>query len=153
MTDTTALAELDYRPLTDDRDIERLVNVLLERPSAARTWIMLLDDQLRSTRVIIPIDDLPNDPQAPAAMPSGGAAVRIAFWVPMMRPRMCSGMRSIMSTPIRLPNRPLDRPTTNAPAKTPQSEGRAAITPNPIVLPTTPVTNQMRLRPRAPATA
>lgn len=72
MTDATALAELDYRPLTDDRDIERLVNVLLERPSVARTWIMLLDDQLRSTRVIIPIDDLPNDPQAPAAMPSGG---------------------------------------------------------------------------------
>jgi len=72
MTDHDALADLDRRPLTDDRDLERYLTALMRKGSVWRTWVMLLDDQWRSTKVIIPIDGLPKDPQEPAAMPSGG---------------------------------------------------------------------------------
>ena len=72
MTDIERLAALDHRPLTDDADLEFLVSALLHKAHDSRVWIMLLDDQWRSTKAIIPIDDLPSNPQAPMAMPSGG---------------------------------------------------------------------------------
>ncbi len=72
MTKNENLLDLDHRPLTDDRDLERLVGALLDQAHVARAWIMLLDDQWRSTKVIIPINDLPQDPRTPAAMPSSG---------------------------------------------------------------------------------
>ena len=72
MRDNDVVAQLTRRPLTDDRDVERLMGELLEKAVVRRLWIMLLDDQWRSTKVLIPIDDLPRDPQAPAAMPMAG---------------------------------------------------------------------------------
>lgn len=72
MTQNENLLDVDHRPLTDDRDLERLVGALLDTALVERAWIMLLDDQWRSTKVIIPINDLPQDPMSPAAMPSSG---------------------------------------------------------------------------------
>lgn len=73
MTDDDTIYALAHRPLTNDHDLTRLVTALLEKAHARRVWLMLLDDELRSTDVIIPIDDLPPDPSEPVAMPIDGA--------------------------------------------------------------------------------
>ncbi|WP_156759402.1 hypothetical protein [Microbacterium karelineae] len=72
MTDFDSLQMLRTRPLTDDRDLVRLVSALLGTASTARVWLLLLDDEMRSTEVLIPIDDLPADAGAVVAMPSDG---------------------------------------------------------------------------------
>ncbi|MGO1838056.1 MAG: hypothetical protein ACTH0E_00920 [Candidatus Microbacterium stercoravium] len=72
MTDDNTIYALKNRPLTSDHDLTRLVTALLEQAYVSRVWLMLLDDDLRSTDVIIPIDDLPTDPMAATAMPVDG---------------------------------------------------------------------------------
>lgn len=78
MTDDNTIYALKNRPLTSDHDLTRLVTAMLEKAYVARVWLMLLDDELRSTDVIIPIDDLPSDPTEPIAMPLGGAVTASA---------------------------------------------------------------------------
>src|SRR5699024_4295995 len=64
---------LRNRALTDDRDLTRFVTALLERAEKRRTWLLLIDDAMRMTDVMIPIDDLPADPNEAVAMPASGA--------------------------------------------------------------------------------
>ncbi|NHI16726.1 hypothetical protein [Microbacterium excoecariae] len=64
---------LKDRPLTRDDDLVRLVASLLDTATVARVWLLLLDARMRSTGVLIPLDDRAADPSDVAAMPSSGA--------------------------------------------------------------------------------
>ncbi|WP_221584074.1 hypothetical protein [Microbacterium sp. G2-8] len=72
MTDLHGIDALRTRPLTHDRDLTALVNALLPTACTRRLWVMLLDDEMRSTDVLMPIDDIPKDPTQIAAMPASG---------------------------------------------------------------------------------
>lgn len=73
MVDSTILNTLRDRPMTDDRDLTRFVTALLERAIAPRAWLLLIDSAGRMTDVLMPIDNLPEDPTETVAMPASGA--------------------------------------------------------------------------------
>ncbi|WP_110589245.1 hypothetical protein [Microbacterium suaedae] len=72
MTHDKTLEFFRGRPLTDDRELSRLVAALLDEAITDRVWLLLLDDEMRWTEVVIPIDELPVDASEVVAMPSGG---------------------------------------------------------------------------------
>lgn len=72
MTHDTTLEKLRRSPLTDDRDLVRFVGGMLHNAITTRLWVILLDDEMRSTDVILPLDDAPEDPRAVVAMLSSG---------------------------------------------------------------------------------
>lgn len=109
--------------------------------------------QMRA-RTIAPVRAL-NSATSSAAppMPSAGARVSSEFWRLITRPRIASGIRSTMSTPIRLPNRPLPSPTRAAAPSTIHGLASVAIALKPTIMISNPVRNQVRRRPRRPAAA